>query len=125
MSSKEENMKLNFDLGHRVRILRENLKLTRKDMSERIDISEYFLIEIESGRKGVSNVTLCRIAEVLCTTTDYLLTGRNQFADVTSVTSMLSTIDQPLVKGAEDILKTYLSNISFIKSQLNDSKDDK
>lgn len=124
MTSKEQSAKLNYHLGQRVRALRENLKLTRKDMAERLGISEYFVVEIESGRKGVSNVTLCKLAEVLCTTTDYLLTGRSGYTDTTTITAMLTTIDPPLLKGAEDLLKAYLGNISYIKAQVEKSVKD-
>jgi len=54
MSSKELNSQLNFALGNRVKLLREHLGISRKELSEMVDISEYFLIEIEGGRKGVS-----------------------------------------------------------------------
>lgn len=118
MASKDQNAKLNQELGNRVRGLRDSLHLSRKDLAERLDISEYFLVEIESGRKGVSNVTLCKLSSVLCTTIDYLLTGRESLSDVSAVTTMLSTIDPPLIKGAEDLLRTYLGSISYIKSQI-------
>lgn len=110
---------MNMALGQRVKSLREDLTLSRKEVAERIDISEYFMVEIESGRKGASNITLCKLAEVLCTTVDYLLTGRDKFSDTSQITAMLATIDQPLVKGAEDILKAYLGSVSYIKSCIN------
>ena len=66
-------MELNLELGQRVKELREALNLSRKDLAELLDISDYFLVEIELGRRGVSNVTLCKLADALCTTTDYLL----------------------------------------------------
>lgn len=115
MSSKEQNMKLNFDLGQRIKTLRENLNLSRKEMAEMADISEYFLVEIEVGRRGPSNVNLCRIAEILCTTTDYLLTGRTEDSDVTAITTMLAKIEAPLLPGAENLLKGYINSINFIK----------
>ena len=67
---------LRIEFGHRVKQSRENLNLSRKDFAEIIGISEYFLVQIELGKRGVSNVTLCKMSEALCTTTDYLLTGR-------------------------------------------------
>ena len=73
MADKGQNMELNLELGQRVKELREALNLSRKDLAELLDISDYFLVEIELGRRGVSNVTLCKLADALCTTTDYLL----------------------------------------------------
>ena len=56
-------MELNLELGQRVKELREALNLSRKDLAELLDISDYFLVEIELGRRGVSNVTLCKLAD--------------------------------------------------------------
>ena len=59
-----------IEFGQRVKQLRENLNLSRKDFAEIVGISEYFLVQIELGKRGTSNITLCRMAEALCTTTD-------------------------------------------------------
>ena len=71
---------LRIEFGQCVKQSRENLNLSRKDFAEIIDISEYFLVQIELGKRGVSNVTLCKMSETLCTTTDYLLTGRTELS---------------------------------------------
>ena len=65
MADKGQNMELNLELGQRVKELREALNLSRKDLAELLDISDYFLVEIELGRRGVSNVTLCKLADAL------------------------------------------------------------
>lgn len=53
MADKGQNMELNLELGQRVKELREALNLSRKDLAELLDISDYFLVEIELGRRGV------------------------------------------------------------------------
>ena len=118
MNNKEQNMKLNFELGQRVKELRENLHLSRKDLAELIDISEYFLVQIELGRRGVSNVTLCKLADTLCTTTDYLLRGIQKSPDVKAITSLLETVDEPLIQGAERLLKEYINSIHYISAKV-------
>ena len=52
MADKGQNMELNLELGQRVKELREALNLSRKDLAELLDISDYFLVEIELGRRG-------------------------------------------------------------------------
>lgn len=42
-------------LGKRVKQSRENLNLSRKDFAEIIGISEYFLVQIELGKRVASN----------------------------------------------------------------------
>ena len=58
---------LKIGLGQRVKWSRENLNLSRKAFAEIIDISEYFLVQVELGKRGVSNVTLCKMSEALPT----------------------------------------------------------
>lgn len=119
MQDKELNAELNRKIGVRVKDQREEMKLKRSELAERVGISEYFLIEIETGRKGCSFITLCKLSEALCITTDYLLTGKDPDGDVTKIVSMLSTVDNELIVGAEDLLKTYLNSISYIKSKID------
>ena len=54
---------LKIGLGQRVKWSRENLNLSRKAFAEIIDISEYFLVQVELGKRGVSNVTLCKMSD--------------------------------------------------------------
>lgn len=66
-----------IQIGERIRGLRENQHYTRDELSEIIDISSKFLYEIEKGRKGFSADTLCRIAEALSASCDYIMWGEN------------------------------------------------
>lgn len=114
----KEVMRIGF--GHRVKQSRENLNLSRKEFAEIIDISEYFLVQIELGRRGVSNATLCKMSEALCISTDYLLTGRAGLSDISSITSLLEKVDAPFLIGAEMLLKGYINSISFIKAKVEE-----
>ena len=115
MDSKET---LKIEFGQRVKWSRENLNLSRKDFAEIIDISEYFLVQVELGKRGVSNLTLCKMSEALCTTTDYLLTGKEGPSDISAITSLLEKIDEPFLVGAEMLLKGYINSISLIKAKV-------
>lgn len=114
---------LRIGFGQRVKLSRENLNLSRKDFAEIIDISEYFLVQVELGKRGVSNVTLCKMSDALCTTTDYLLTGREGMSDVTAITTLLERVDEPFLIGAEMLLKGYINSISFIKSKVAEQEE--
>ena len=114
MAAKQENKAFYMEVGNRVRTVRENLGLTRKELAGRIGLSEYFLVSIENGRKGISIATLCKLSNALCTPAEFLLTGRESPSDVTSITAMLSTMEPRVVKGAERFLKAYLLAIRGI-----------
>ena len=111
---------LKIGLGQRVKWSRENLNLSRKAFAEIIDISEYFLVQVELGKRGVSNVTLCKMSEALCNTTDYLLTGKVGTSDISSITSLLEKVDEPFLIGAEMLLKGYINSISIIKAKVGE-----
>ncbi len=72
-------MKNNVDyveMGHRVRQLRNNLKLTQEQLAEAVNVSISFIGHIERGEKQCSLDTVCRLAVYLETTVDYLAMGR-------------------------------------------------
>jgi len=95
--------------------LNEDLKSTYAFMPE--GLYDSYVRKIELGKRGVSNVTLCKMAEALCTTTDYLLTGREGMSDVSSITALLEKVDAPFLIGAEMLLKGYINSINFIKTK--------
>ena len=107
-----------IEFGQRVKQLRENLNLSRKDFAEIVGISEYFLVQIELGKRGTSNITLCRMAEALCTTTDYLLIGNKDVSDITAITSLLEKVEAPFLAGAEKLLIGYINSINYIKAKV-------
>jgi transcriptional regulator with XRE-family HTH domain len=57
-------------------VQRENFDLTREELSELINISPYFLGQIERGERKMSLKTLINISIVLHISTDYLLFGQ-------------------------------------------------
>ena len=63
------------EIGKRIEILREDCKMTREELAEKAGVSTKFLYEIEKGKKGLSALTLLKLARVLNTSCDYILTG--------------------------------------------------
>ena len=68
-------MKNNLEIGNRIRTIRESMNLTRSIFSERINISETFLSQIERGEKSVSLNTLLSICKNTGFSADYILFG--------------------------------------------------
>ena len=67
-------------IGKRIKYLREMKGLTQKELAKIIGISTSELGMIEQGRREPGREKLERLADVLDTTTDYLL-GRTEFVD--------------------------------------------
>ncbi len=66
---------INVELGKRVRMRREFLRLTREQLAEQVDLSPRFINSLENGSSGVKLESLSRLAEALDTTCDYLVCG--------------------------------------------------
>lgn len=68
-------MKNNLEIGNRIRNIREEMHLNRDLFSERINISEIFLAQIERGEKSLSLNTLISICSNIGCSADYILFG--------------------------------------------------
>ncbi|MCR5154692.1 MAG: helix-turn-helix domain-containing protein [Lachnospiraceae bacterium] len=63
------------EVGERLRLSREEKKMTRDDFSEAVDLSVQFYSEVEKGKKGLSVESLYRICEIHDISADYILFG--------------------------------------------------
>ena len=68
-------MKNNLEIGSRIRSIRENMKLSRCSFSEKLNISEVFLSQVERGEKSISLNTLTNICNTTSASSDYILFG--------------------------------------------------
>ena len=77
--------------------IRTKRGLTRDQVAEQAGISTTFYANLECGKKMMSVVTLRKLAEVLCVSTDSLLYEENS-------TDRLKTIEKLLCGQPEDIV---------------------
>jgi len=101
----------NLDLraiGNRLRQQREFIGYTRDDIAERLSVSVNFCRDIEIGAKGMSVQTLAKFSDVLKMSTDYILFGAADIAEVDPIVRMISSCKADKRKYAEDILKAFL-----------------
>ena len=69
--------KENIEIGERLRSIREGMHMTREAFSEKIDITDSFLGQIERGERALSVKTLRKVVKYTGTSSDYLLFGKN------------------------------------------------
>ena len=110
---------LNKQIGARVRAKREYLGMTREGLCSYVNISPQFLSEIERGVKGVSAETLYKLCEGLGVSADYVLMGKENFADVSEIAKTLATLDEQYVPLAEALLKTFFTAVALNKQFVN------
>lgn len=89
------------EIGKRIRNFRLNNNMTQAQLAEVLDVSTNFISEIETGKKGVSQETLCRLCQQYNLSADYILFGKqtpvpSQYT-LSEFLSSLSTEDIPVV----------------------------
>lgn len=93
-------------IGERIRELREIQHYTREVFAEKVDISSKFLYEIETGKKGFSADTLCRIAQALSVSCDYIMFGEDDnHRGSEKIVCVLETLKPTQVSRIQDILQ--------------------
>ncbi len=98
-------------VGARIRKQREYLGYTRETLAEKIDVTPKFCSDIELGVKGMSVQTLCRLADVLSLSVDYILFGSTYEAQ-SPIEEMLKTCPADKLPFLEEIVKTFILSTS-------------
>ncbi len=93
-------------IGTRIRELRESRHYSRELLAEKVEISAKFLYEIESGRKGFSAETLCRLAKAMSVSCDYIMFGeeRDKY-NAEKIACTLEKLDPEQRSKMQDIIK--------------------
>ena len=115
-------MQLNQDdinIGERLRAIRENMHMTREEFSEKIDITDSFLGQIERGERSLSVKTLKKVVKYTGVSADYLLFGKNSKNDVLNKINNILELNSETT--SDFIYHIVLCSNDFCK-KLNDSK---
>ncbi len=94
-------------IGARIRKQRELFGYTREVFAEKLDVTPKFCADIELGVKGMSVQTLCKIADILKLSSDYILFGTTDPGAFLHSAMMLQRCTPTEQKYAEEILKTF------------------
>lgn len=93
------------ETGARIRALRETAGYSRERLSEMADISVKFLYEIECGRKGMSALTLFRLARALGVSADSILRDGGTTPALDRVLGTLAGFSEEQLLHIENILR--------------------
>lgn len=100
-------------VGNRIRIEREKFDMTREKLSELLNLSPYFLGQIERGERRMSINTLINITECLHVSIDYLFFERvnvNTNNDV--LHSLINKCSEKEMKVIERLIKLLLPHLA-------------
>ena len=107
-------MKNNLEIGSRIRNIRENMKLSRSSFSEKINISEVFLSQVERGEKSISLNTLMNICNTTGVTSDYILFGNTENS---ATSNKIIKILNQLPKEANEIVYNLPNSLKDLYNQ--------
>ena len=90
----KERKEINIQIGRRIQKAREASKYTQEKLAERVGVSIQYISDLERGVVGTSIPTLIKICNTLCTSSDYILMGKNENKDISSVENRLQNLSQ-------------------------------
>ena len=103
------------EMGSRIRVRREQLRISREKLAEALEVSTQFIADIEYGNKGVSIRRLYMLSQVLHVSADYILAGERKgeeddaelFRAREKVMGILCSCDAKELEGIEKIAYIY------------------
>lgn len=107
--TKQEMQKL---IGHNLMRQRLVQNITREQISEKVGISTTFYANLECGNKMMSLVTLRKLADALCVSTDVLLYGDHTSGHIRSIEKLLYNQPEQYVAYIEDVIRLTLSTFA-------------
>ncbi len=104
-------------IGERIRELREVQNYTREVFAEKAGISSKFLYEIETGKKGFSADTLCRISKALSVSCDYIMFGEGvKHLGAEKIIGVLETMKPTQISQIQNILRLLYEMCDYSES---------
>lgn len=68
-----------INIGQRIRIEREKLGITRERFAEIVNLSPFYIGQIERGERGMSLDTLTKVSKALKVSLDYIIMGNIKY----------------------------------------------
>lgn len=111
-----EKKEINIQIGERVRIAREQAKLTQEQFAERIEVSPQYISDLERGVVGISISTLKRSCVVLGTSSDQILFGITAESRNVAIEKRCTNLSDKAFSALLNIVDTFTSAIEEASS---------
>lgn len=102
-------------IGDRIKVARKKLNLTQEALAEKVDVTLYYMGEIERGEKTPSLDLFIRLVEVLDVSADYLLRDTVSTGNVYGDKRMARKLENltPRQRAAvEALIDTYIEYLN-------------
>ena len=106
------------EIGLRVRLQREKLNLSREKFSEIVNLSPFYIGQIERGDRNMSLETLVKVSKTLNLSTDYILQGKTLYMEnIYALEAIEDNYKEEIDQEIKDLLY-LLSGLSKDKVEL-------
>ncbi|HEY5588777.1 MAG TPA: helix-turn-helix transcriptional regulator [Candidatus Paceibacterota bacterium] len=100
-------------IGNRIRVEREKFDMTREKLAELLNLSPYFLGQIERGERKMSVSTLISISECLHVSIDYLFFEQVNINTNNNVLhSLINKCSEKEITVIEGLIKLLLPHLA-------------
>ena len=105
--------KINYrEIGDKIRIEREKFDISREKFAELLNLSPFFVGQIERGERKMSISTLINVSECLHISIDYLIFGEvHKVQEHNSLQYLINKCSEKEAKVIEEITKVILPHI--------------
>jgi len=101
------------EIGNRIRLEREKFDMTREKLAELLNLSPYFLGQIERGERKMSINTLINISECLHISIDYLFFEQVKTNTNNNVLhSLINKCSEKEINVIEGLIKLLLPHLA-------------
>lgn len=117
-------MQFNTDdivIGERLRGIRESMHMNRENFSEKIDITDSFLGQIERGERSLSVKTLKKVVKYTGVSADYLLFGTDTNNETIQKINNILTVNSETT--SDFIYHIVMCSNDFCKKLLDENKN--
>ena len=102
-----------IEVGDRIRVEREKFDISREKFAELLELSPFFVGQIERGERNMSINTLINVSQCLHVSIDYLIFGEIQKAEENnSFQSLIRKCSEKEIKVIEEVTKIILPHFT-------------
>lgn len=107
-----EKKEINVQIGERVRIAREQAKMTQEQLAESISVSTQYVSDLERGVVGASVQTIKNICESLNTTSDSLIFGTVDVNISTVIMEKCEKLNPKQISHLMNIIDNFIAAVN-------------
>ena len=108
-----EKKEINIQIGERIKIARERVKLTQEQLAEYVDVSSQYISDAERGVVGVSLSTLKKICIVLQVSSDELLFGNENEDELSGIRNVYNELSKAQIEILNGIIHGFAKAIKL------------